>query len=77
MPMENPNSRPSAALPNSTSIGCHCGQCWFTGMGSLTDKCSISYSITSSARASTACGTTMPSALAVLRLTTNSYLVGA
>jgi len=36
-----------------------------------------SYSITSSARASRAGGTSMPSVLAVLRLTTNSYLVGA
>src|SRR3954470_23953941 len=36
-----------------------------------------SYSITSSARASSVDGTVMPSALAVLRLITNSYLVGA
>ena len=35
------------------------------------------YSITSSARASTACGMTRPSAFAVLRLTTSSYFVGA
>ena len=35
------------------------------------------YSITSSARASTLCGTLRPSALAVLRLITRSYLVGA
>src|SRR5262245_29066456 len=35
------------------------------------------YSITSSARARRVGGTSRPSALAVLRLTTNSYLVGA
>ena len=35
------------------------------------------YSITSSARASKVCGTAIPSALAVLRLITSSYLVGA
>ena len=35
------------------------------------------YSITSSARASKVGGTSRPSALAVLRLTINSYLVGA
>jgi hypothetical protein len=36
----------------------------------------LTHSITSSARASTISGTVMPSALAVLRLTTSSYLVG-
>src|SRR5215204_5775418 len=35
------------------------------------------YSITSSARASTVAGTSRPSAFAVLRLMTSSYLVGA
>ena len=35
------------------------------------------HSITSSARASTVPGTVRPRALAVLRLTTSSYLVGA
>ena len=35
------------------------------------------HSITSSARASTLAGISMPSAFAVLRLTTSSYLVGA
>src|SRR5262249_23172846 len=35
------------------------------------------HSITSSARARSVGGTSMPSALAVLRLITNSYLVGA
>src|SRR6516164_7489163 len=34
------------------------------------------YSITSSARASSDCGTVSPSAFAVLRLMTSSYLVG-
>src|SRR5439155_25920085 len=37
----------------------------------------ISHSITSSARTSTVGGTSRPSALAVLRLSTVSYLVGA
>ena len=37
----------------------------------------IIYSITSSARASTEGGTVRPSAFAVLRLITSSYLVGA
>src|SRR5262245_4114279 len=37
----------------------------------------LHYSITSSARASSEGGTVMPSALAVLRLITSSYLVGA
>ena len=37
---------------------------------------SVTYSITSSARTSTAGGTSMPSAFAVLRLTTNINLVG-
>src|SRR5262249_40373637 len=36
-----------------------------------------SYSITSAARASTVAGTSRPSALAVLRLSTVSYLLGA
>ena len=40
-------------------------------------RCSRSHSITSSARASSDCGTSSPSALAVLRLMTSSYLVGA
>src|SRR5262245_46206147 len=37
----------------------------------------LDHSITSSARASTLAGTSRPSALAVLRLSTVSYLVGA
>jgi hypothetical protein len=44
----------------------------------VASRCSKrSYSITSSARASTVAGRSRPSALAVLRLITNSYLVGA
>ena len=42
----------------------------------LTYKCPIGYSITSSASANKLGGTVMPSALAVLRLTTISNLVG-
>src|SRR6202051_4827155 len=41
------------------------------------DELAPFHSITSSARASTVAGTSRPSALAVLRLITNSYLVGA
>src|SRR5262249_47711078 len=41
------------------------------------DECAPPHSITSSARASSVGGTSRPSVLAVLRLTTNSYLVGA
>src|SRR5262249_48910801 len=41
------------------------------------DELAALHSITSSARASTPCGTLRPSALAVLRLITSSYLVGA
>ena len=37
----------------------------------------VGYSITSSARAITVCGNLIPSALAVLRLTANSNLVGS
>jgi len=37
----------------------------------------VAYSITSSARASSVAGTSMPSALAVFRFITSSYLVGA
>src|SRR5258707_11971820 len=41
------------------------------------DELAAVHSITSSARASSVSGTVRPSALAVLRLITNSYLVGA
>src|SRR6266498_789881 len=41
------------------------------------DELAPSHSITSSARASSVAGTSRPSAFAVLRLITNSYLVGA
>src|SRR5262249_10473540 len=41
------------------------------------DEGAAPHSITSSARASSESGTVRPSALAVLRLITNSYLVGA
>src|SRR5262249_51201006 len=41
------------------------------------DFAATDHSITSSARASTVAGTSSPSALAVLRLITSSYLVGA
>ena len=41
------------------------------------DEVASPHSITSSARASTVAGTSMPSALAVFMLITSSYLVGA
>src|SRR5262245_36120592 len=41
------------------------------------DELAADHSITSSARANTVAGTSRPSALAVLRLSTVSYLVGA
>jgi hypothetical protein len=41
------------------------------------DELASSHSITSSARASTVAGTSRPSALAILRLMTNSNLVGS
>jgi len=41
------------------------------------DELAADHSITSSARASTVAGMSRPSALAVLRLITSSYLVGA
>src|SRR5215472_1336249 len=41
------------------------------------DEGAALHSITSSARASSVCGTVRPSAFAVLRLMTSSYLVGA
>jgi hypothetical protein len=49
-------------------------RCATSGREQSQQKC---YSITSSARTSTACGTSRPSALAVLRLSTSWYLVGA
>src|SRR5207237_9514945 len=45
--------------------------------GDERDELAALHSITSSARTSTPCGTVMPSAFAVLRLMTISYLVGA
>src|SRR5215470_18092880 len=41
------------------------------------DKMTVAHSITSSARASTDAGTSSPSAFAVLRLITSSYLTGS
>src|SRR6202023_3668877 len=46
-------------------------------IGDICSTANCDYSITSSARASSIGGTSMPSALAVLRLITSSYLVGA
>ena len=47
------------------------------GAAEQRDELAAPHSITSSARASSIGGTSRPSALAVLRLITNSYLVGA
>jgi hypothetical protein len=66
-----------SALPLKPDIG---WRGWHVRKVPITDICSaanrISYSITSSAIASSVFGMAMPNALAVLRLTTNSNLVG-
>src|SRR5438105_1035734 len=62
------------------ALGLLCARGERAGDGRAANKCdelAPSHSITSSARASTVAGTSRPSALAVLRLITVSYLVGA
>ena len=67
-----------SALPPKADIGT---QSWNVRFVPKADKvhCSkiVRYSITSSARAISDCGTVSPSAFAVLRLIINSYFVGA
>src|SRR5262249_30585314 len=65
-----------SALPPKADM---CGANRDVRFGPKADSCTApkNYSITSSARPSTAGGITRPSALAVLRLITSSYLVGA
>src|SRR6516165_6947682 len=62
-------ARFSGASPNAAEMGHH--------FRTHASQQTASYSITSSAVARSAGGTVSPSALAVLRLTTNSYLMGA
>jgi hypothetical protein len=65
------------ALPPKADIG---SAKWDVRFGPAADSCAAAkncYSITLSVRASRAGGTARPSALAVLRLMTSSYLVGA
>ena len=70
--------RAMSALPPKADIGT---QSWNVRFVPKADKvhCSkiVRYSITSSARAISDCGTVSPSAFAVLRLIINSYFVGA
>src|SRR6516225_2332969 len=70
--------RPMSALPPKADMGTQPRNVCFVPKA---DKvhCSkiVRYSITSSARAISDCGTVSPSAFAVLRLIINSYFVGA
>jgi hypothetical protein len=61
-----------SALPPKADIGTQPRDVRFVPIADI-----AAYSMTSSARESSAGGTVKPSALAVLRLITNSYLVGA
>src|SRR5262245_25864894 len=60
--------------PSTASIADMCGAAAHVCFGPKADI--ATYSITSSARVSIACGTARPSDLAVLRLITKLYLVG-
>src|SRR5215475_8337089 len=64
------DSEPISVLPLRFHWPCH-------RPAEQRDKLATSHSITSSARASSVAGTSRPSARAVLRLITSSYLVGA
>src|SRR6516164_11270905 len=69
---------PMSALPPKADIGTHSRDVRFVpGADILRCGRDRPYSSTSSARARTDGGTARPSALAVLRLITSSYLVGA
>jgi hypothetical protein len=79
------HSRPRHPAPGSPDVGCwsNSGQTRARLDWSLSaNRCHMHrsnlqrHSITSSALASSVCGTARPSALAVLRLITSSYLVG-
>src|SRR6516162_7952449 len=70
--------RPMSALPPKADIALHCSECPLCAKsGREQPQQNPAYSITSSAPASSDCGTVSPSAFAVLRLMTSSYLVGA
>ena len=84
----SPHGRPSSGLGPYISRRCAKHRCASQqklhadvadGAKAAVSRCSQeqSYSITSSARASSAGGTSRPSAFAILRLMTSSYLVGA
>src|SRR6185369_10009668 len=64
---------PFCCLRNAAGADDRCTNC----AAERHDQLPPPHSITSSARASSVGGTAMPKVLAVLRLTTNSYLVGA
>src|SRR5262249_46687742 len=68
---EKPDNRHLSLLRSRPERPCRCRA------AEKRDELAPLHSITSSARASSAAGTSMPSALAVLRLMTSSYLVGA
>src|SRR5882672_3607820 len=74
----NGDVRAESAVPRTADIG---GRGWQVSCVPQPDSCTAAknndHSITSSARASTVAGMSRPSALAVLRLITSSYLVGA
>src|SRR5262249_58838543 len=67
-----------SALPPKADIGWVCRDVRYVPKADIV-RCGERrrYSITSSARDSSDCGTERPSALAVLRLMTSSYFVGA
>jgi hypothetical protein len=77
-------SKPDPLVSARISAFASCGHAHRIGFGRLVPESAMStrskaaaYSITSSARASTELGRSRPSNLAVFRLITSSYLVGA
>jgi len=66
-----------SALPPKADIVGRNGDVRFVPKADICAAANSRYSITSSARASSGCGTVSPSAFAVLRLIINSYFVGA
>src|SRR5262245_14745197 len=71
----HPQTLMSALLPKADMCGAHTQVC-FGPIADMSRVLSLHYSMTSSARASSAGGTVRPSAFAVLRLIASSYLVG-
>src|SRR5215472_9066871 len=71
-------ARPMSALPPKADIDLVDGDVRYVPKADITRRNkNIAYSISASARVSTDCGMVIPSALAVLRLITSSYFVGA